>query len=79
MWYVYILRSQQDNNLYIGSTNDLHRRLHEHNSGHVMATQSRLPFTLESYIAVRSEKKARELEVYLKSGSGHAILKKRIL
>ena len=79
MWYVYILRSQQDNNLYIGSTNDLRRRFHEHNAGHVTATKSRLPFTLESYIAVRSEEKARELEVYFKSGSGHAILKKRIL
>ncbi|MHB8105318.1 MAG: GIY-YIG nuclease family protein [Dehalococcoidales bacterium] len=26
-WYVYILRSSEDNNLYIGSTDDVIRRL----------------------------------------------------
>lgn len=33
MWYVYIVRSALDSNLYIGSTNDLKRRLNEHNNG----------------------------------------------
>jgi hypothetical protein len=32
-----------------------------------------------AYIAVRTEKKARELEKYFKTGSGRAVLKKRIL
>jgi len=35
--------------------------------------------TLEAFIAVKTESKARELEKYFKTGSGKAILKKRIL
>jgi len=34
---------------------------------------------LEAFIAVKTESKAKELEKYLKTGSGRAILKKRIL
>jgi predicted GIY-YIG superfamily endonuclease len=79
MWFVYILRSLRDENLYIGSTNDLQRRLIEHNSGNVDSTKHRTPFTLEAYIAVKDKTKAIELEQYLKTGSGKAILRKRIL
>ena len=31
MFYTYILKSKKDNDLYIGSTNDLRRRFAEHN------------------------------------------------
>jgi predicted GIY-YIG superfamily endonuclease len=79
MWFVYILRSLRDENLYIGSTNDLQRRLIEHNSGNVDSTKHRTPFTLEAYIAVKDKTKAIELEQYFKTGSGKAILRKRIL
>ena len=79
MWYVYILKSEDDSNLYIGSTNDLRRRVHQHNSAQVSSTKGRGPFTLEAYIAVKDKIKAIELEQYLKSGSGKAILRKRIL
>jgi predicted GIY-YIG superfamily endonuclease len=79
MWFVYILRSLRDENLYIGSTNDLQRRLIEHNSGNVDSTKHRTPFTLEAYIALKDKTKAIELEQYFKTGSGKAILRKRIL
>ena len=79
MWLVYILRSLRDENLYIGSTNDLQRRLIEHNSGNVDSTKHRTPFTLEAYIAVKDKTNAIELEQYLKTGSGKAILRKRLL
>lgn len=45
MFYVYILKSKKDNNFYMGSTNDLKRRINEHNSGLVFSTKSRMPFT----------------------------------
>jgi putative endonuclease len=32
-FYAYVLLSQKDNNYYIGYTNNLKRRLEEHNSG----------------------------------------------
>ncbi|MGO9591667.1 MAG: GIY-YIG nuclease family protein [Candidatus Acidiferrales bacterium] len=79
MWYVYILRSQVDDKLYVGSTNDLKRRLREHNDGACESTRHRRPLELEAYIAVREEAVARNLEKYLKSGSGIATLRKRIL
>jgi len=79
MWYVYVLRSSRDNNLYVGSTNNIDRRLDEHNSGKVDSTKSRIPLNLEAYIAVRNKSIAIELEQYLKTGSGRALLQKRIL
>jgi predicted GIY-YIG superfamily endonuclease len=79
MWYVYILRSSKDNNLYIGSTDDIDRRLNEHNSGKSDSTRSRRPFIIEAFIAVKDKSKAIELELYLKTGSGKAFLNKRIL
>lgn len=79
MWYVYILRSRRDGKLYFGSTNDLRRRLAEHSRGQTESTAGRGPFELEAYIAVREEATARSLEKYLKTGSGKAVLVKRIL
>jgi predicted GIY-YIG superfamily endonuclease len=79
MGYIYILKSQKDNNLYIGSTNDLRRRLSQHNSAEVDSTKGRIPFTLEAYVAVKNKAKAIELEQHFKTGSGKVILQKRIL
>ena len=63
----------------MGSTDNVRRRLTEHNSGKVDSTKGRIPFSLEAYIAVRDQNKAIELEQYFKTGSGRALLKKRIL
>jgi len=79
MWYVYVLKSRVDGRHYVGSTNDLKRRLREHNDGICEATRCRRPFELEAYIAVQQEVVARDLEKYLKTGSGIATLRKRIL
>jgi len=79
MWYVYILKSLKDGRLYVGSTNDLKRRFREHKDGLCESTQHLAPVNLEAYIAVRNESVARSLEKYLKSGSGIATLRKRIL
>ena len=78
-WYVYVLRSLSRDYLYVGSTDDLDRRFAEHNSGLVQSTKAFRPFKIDAYIAVSTEIKARELEKYFKTGSGKAILKKRIL
>jgi len=66
-------------NLYVGSTNDIARRLTEHNSGKVDSTKNRTPFNLEAYFAVKDKSTAIDLEKYLKTGSGRAFLQKRIL
>jgi putative endonuclease len=79
MWYVYIIKSVKSNFIYIGSTNKLKRRIEEHNLGLSHSTAHYRPFDLEAYVAVKTEQKARTLEKYFKTGSGKAILKKRIL
>ncbi len=79
MWYVYILKSMKDGRHYVGSANDLKRRWREHTEGKCESTRHRRPLQMEAYIAVRQEAVARSLEIYLKSGSGMATLRKRIL
>ncbi|MFC1509355.1 GIY-YIG nuclease family protein [Candidatus Omnitrophota bacterium] len=79
MWYVYIIKSIKSQYRYIGSTNDLDRRLKEHNSGICKSTSPYKPFEVLAYIAVNNKTKGIELERYLKTGSGAAFLKKRIL
>lgn len=77
MWYVYFLQLR-NGDIYVGSTNDLRRRFDSHRRGVVVSTKAHLPFTLKSYVAVRSEQHARELERYFKSGSGKAVANKRL-
>ncbi|MFH1868962.1 MAG: GIY-YIG nuclease family protein [Candidatus Omnitrophota bacterium] len=79
MYYVYVLKSSKDNMLYTGSTNNLKRRLKEHNKGLVYSTKSRRPFNLVYYEAYSSEKDARKRESNLKLRSrAFTQLKRRI-
>jgi len=66
MYYVYILKSKKDNNLYLGSTDNLKKRLKEHNSGEVFSTKSRIPFEIIYCEIYKSEKDARIRESKLK-------------
>ncbi|MBU0708515.1 GIY-YIG nuclease family protein [Patescibacteria group bacterium] len=45
-YYVYILHSSKDGNLYIGVTNNLARRVEEHNRGNNRSTRYRRPLEL---------------------------------
>ena len=63
---MYILKSSRDEDLYVGSTNDLRRRVREHNQGRSQSTSWRGPFELLYYEAYKNEKDAREREQKLK-------------
>ncbi|WMT75307.1 GIY-YIG nuclease family protein [Bradyrhizobium sp. Ash2021] len=78
MWYVYFLELS-NGDIYVGSTDDLRRRVASHQQGHVVSTRRYLPIVLRSYVAVADEARARSLERYFKSGSGKAFAKKRFL
>jgi len=79
MYYTYIIKSQKDHNLYIGSTNNLRLRIKKHNDGLVCSTKSRRPFNLLYYEAYKSEKDAMKRESNLKLRSrAFAQLRKRI-
>lgn len=66
MFYVYILKSKKDNKLYIGYTNNLRKRLEEHNSKKNRSTKSRTPFELIYYEAYKNQEDAQKREEMLK-------------
>jgi len=79
MYYMYVLKSKKDDKLYIGSTNDLKRRLSEHNKGQVSVTKPRAPFELRYYESFYAKGDARKREASLKKdGKALGQLKRRI-
>jgi len=76
MFYVYILKSLKDSKLYIGYSNDIDRRLKEHNAGLVDATKRRVPFLLIYYEAFLNQQDATSQEKFYKTGWGRTHLKK---
>ena len=67
MWIVYILRCS-DNTLYTGITNDIDRRVREHNESKRGAryTRSRRPVRLEFFTKSESRSSALKLEHAIK-------------
>jgi len=77
-YYTYVLRSTKDDRFYIGWTNNLMTRIHDHNEGLVESTKSRRPLTLVYYEACLNKSDAIKREKQLKSGFGRAYLKRRM-
>jgi len=79
MKYVYLLRSLSDpSQRYVGLTEDLNRRLEEHNAGKSPHTSRNLPWRIEVVVRFENDQKAADLERYLKSGSGHAFANRHL-
>jgi len=78
MYYVYVLHSEKDGNLYTGLTSNLSNRFEEHKKGYVPSTKNRRPMSLIYYEACLSEKDAMRRERYLKSGMGKKYLRNRL-
>jgi putative endonuclease len=75
VFFVYVLRSQRDGALYIGLTQDVARRLQQHNRGHQRSTRVRQPFALVLSERFETRDAARAREKYYKSGFGREILR----
>ena len=80
MFYVYLLHHDQTKRNYIGRTDDLRRRLKEHNSNQQTATKRRIgKWRLVYYEAYSSKTDAISREKRLKAhGSGKREFLKRI-
>lgn len=74
MWYAYVLKSRVNNRLYTGSTNNIERRLLEHNSGKSKYTRSTRPFDLIYTQEFETRLEARKRELFLKTGKGREFL-----
>ena len=80
MHVVYILRSiSHPDRLYIGLTTDLEKRLKSHNDDTSTYSKRYSPWELEASINLKDKKVTEDLERYLKTGSGSAFMKKRLL
>lgn len=74
---VYVLHSFRNGWLYIGLTDNLRRRLKQHNRGYERATRGKGPFEVIYTESFESRQEARTREKQLKSGSGREWLKRR--
>jgi len=77
--YTYVLESLNDGKRYIGYTNNLRKRLEEHNKGKNFSTKFRLPFRLVYFEACINEQDAKRRENYLKTTQGRRFLGLRLI
>jgi putative endonuclease len=79
MKYDYILRSiPYPKQRYVGKSSNLIQRLNAHNRATNGYSAQFKPWKVETYIAFSDPSKADKFERYLKHGSGHAFLRRRL-
>jgi len=80
MYTVYILRSELNDRFYYGFTEqEIFNRLQDHNNGKSRHTKKFRPWRLIWYASFTSKEKAQSFERYLKTPSGHAFSRKRLI
>jgi len=79
MYYVYVLLNKETGRYYVGYTMNLRRRVNQHLNSEVKSTKSNLNYELVYYSAFEDRDLAVKFERYLKSGSGVAFMKKRLI
>ena len=67
MFYVYVIESLKSGRLYTGFSDNIERRLIEHNSGKTKSTKNRGPWVLMGFIQKNTRSEAIKLEKKLKS------------
>jgi putative endonuclease len=78
MFFTYVLISERDSKFYVGFTEDLEKRIQEHQKGTVASTANRRPLRLIYYEACLNEKDALKREKYFETGFGRRFLKNRL-
>ena len=66
-FFTYILFSQKLNKFYIGSTDDIYRRLSDHNRGKTSFTKTGIPWDLVYKEAFPTRSEALRREKYIKN------------
>ena len=78
MYFVYVIKSLKNGQLYKVFTQDLEVRLKQHNQGKTKSTKAYIPWVLVYFEKVEYRDEARKREKYLKSGIGRDFLKKKL-
>ncbi|MFH1193162.1 MAG: GIY-YIG nuclease family protein [Candidatus Jorgensenbacteria bacterium] len=74
----YILKSLKNGNFYIGSTEDINKRLAKHNHGEVKSTKAYRPWTMVHTESFSTRQEARRRELRVKSWKKRSALEKLI-
>jgi putative endonuclease len=75
LYYVYAIKSQSRNYIYVGLSSDPEKRLTQHNRGYEKTTRLYRPFNIILKEDFNTRPEARKREKYLKSGAGKEFLK----
>ena len=78
MFFTYILMSVKFRKFYTGHTDNMEKRLREHNSGKSIYSRKYMPWQIVYHEKFNSEELAIKREKYFKSASGRRWLKKNI-
>lgn len=76
MYYLYILRSQKNNKYYVGCTDNIERRLKEHNKGLSTYTKNQRPWELKYKEEYSSLSEARRRERQIKNWKKRAAIER---
>jgi putative endonuclease len=74
-YFVYILRSESHGTYYYGSTENIEKRLKEHNGGRVKYTKGRRPWIVHYKEEFQTRSEAQKREYFFKSIDGYRFLK----
>ena len=77
MYYTYILRSLKDGTYYYGSTDNIAKRIEQHNRGKVRYTKGHLPYVLHYSEEFPTRADAIRREKFFKSIAGYRWLRTR--
>ena len=77
-YFIYVLRSIVYKNRYVGVTENLEKRLKQHNVGKCRYTKGRRPWEIIYTEEYKDLSSARKREIFLKSGQGRKWLDRNI-
>ncbi|MBI3631739.1 MAG: GIY-YIG nuclease family protein [Candidatus Staskawiczbacteria bacterium] len=76
MYFLYILQSEKNGRYYIGSTNNLKRRIIEHNSGKTRSLKYLIPLKIVFSKEYKQEHETKQMEKKLKKFKNRNIIKR---
>jgi len=77
-YFVYILYSKKLSRYYVGSTNDIDRRIYEHNIGHGKYSRKGSPWQLVYIVPFETKKEAVQEELRIKRRKSRRFIERLI-
>ena len=78
MFFAYVIQSEIDGSLYKGHSEDLQRRLQQHNSGKTKSIKSKIPYALIYSEEFKTRAEAIKREKYFKTAAGRRFLNSKL-